>query len=370
MELTQFQQQSELTPPPPSVSQVGDSQPLQQQSINLHFGAIDPVQFDSTKIFDQNQIAGHFFNQSSNKSEIGLNSVPQFSTSDSANMPAPSEAPPPSSQPESMLTTTMKQPPIETFSRLSTLQQQQYQHQHQQINTSPLMAETVNDSANIRHQNQELNGLLQIEKMRNHELSVRVTQQHSTIEGLTTELNQLRKCANTITALQQQVNAHTQTVNILVSEKSDMSAKLQQRDQRIADYESECVELQGRLKASRHRVAELEKDLNTLAESHQKYDGSQQVLCTELETLQDENKHLKRLHQEACDENTEFQHQLAQKIREIDELKVIVGAKNSELEMAQVRLEQLTGGDPTQSIATKQWHCKRNYKQSKKRNRI
>lgn len=346
--------QKTATPPPPPLPQLAPllAQPLHPESINLHFGAIDPVQFDSAKIFDQSQMTGTFFHQSSNNSEMGLNSAQPFSISTGAKMPAASSPPPPPplSQSESIPMAN------ETLSHLPMMLQQQHHHHHHHLQQTnpighyqfPVIAETANDSVKFQQQNQELNDLLQVERMRTHELSVKVTQQHSTIEGLTTELNELRKCANTIAAMQQQISAHTQTVNILVGEKSDLMAKVQQRDQRLADYESESVELQGRLKASRHRVAELEKDLNTLAQSHQKYDGSQQVLCTELETLQEENKHLKRLHQESCDENTEFQHQLAQKLKEIDELKVIVGAKNKELEMAHVRLEQLTGGDPMQ----------------------
>lgn len=349
-ELPQFWQppQSQLTPPlpPPPASQPSN------QSVNLHFGAIDPVQFDSTKIFNQSQMSGNFFNQQpSNKSEFGLNS----SISNSANISTaspPMPKPPSPSQPESMYTVPMQQPTMETFSHVSMLQQQQQRFPSMGHYTSTSIAAEppTNDSAPLRQHNQELNDLLQVEKMRNHELSVKVTQQHSTIETLTNELNDLRKCANTIAALQQQVNAHIQTVNILVGEKSDLTAKLQQRDQRITEYESESVELQGRLKASRHRVSELEKDLNTLAQSHQKYDGSQQALCSELETLQEENKRLKRLHQESCDENTELQHQLVQKAKELDELKTAIGTRNNELEMARIRLEQLTGGDSLQSI--------------------
>lgn len=369
-ELPQFQQpaQPQLTPtPPPPSSTSSSAQPMQQQSVNLHFGAIDPVQFDSTKIFDQSQVGGNFFNQTSNQSEIGLNLVTHTLINHSANIPlasiSPSPPPPPPSlsipQPEIMNAVTTQRPAIEN-EQLShmLMQQQQQQQQYLQQQTNPIgqypsssMADAANGSVALRQNNQELNDLLQVEKMRNHELSVKVTQQHSTIEALTSELNELRKCAGSITALQQQVNAHIQTVNILVGEKSDLTAKLQQRDQRITEYESECVELQGRLKASRHRVAELEKDLNTLAQSHQKYDGSQQALCTELEALQEESKHLKRLHQDACDENAEFQHQLAQKTKEIDELRAAVDAKTSELAMARVRLEQLTGGDCIQSSA-------------------
>lgn len=299
-------------------SQLGEV--AQPQQINLQFGAINPVQFESSKAFDQmvdhhdplNNQSAEFVPMNNN---VNVNATepaqpndtshyfPNFNSTNASN--AFSEIPPP-------------QEPNRLFDGLEG-------------------------------QNQELTNLLQMEKMRNHELSVKVTQQHSTIEQLNVQLMQLHKNSATVQELHQQIDAHVQTVNILVGEKSDLSGKLQQKDQRIAEYESECGELQGRLKASRHRVAELEKDLNTLTQSHQKYDGSQQALCSELETLQEDNKRLKRLHQESCDENAEMQHQLATKTKEIDEMRNAIGTKCNELEMAYVRLEQLTGGDLNQT---------------------
>lgn len=321
---------------------------MQPQQINMHFGAIDPVQFDSSKLFDQNIPSNNLLGS---HSEITLNAVTPVDHN--TNVPVTLQQAPQADQPFA-----------ETFQYFSNFNQANPAHafsgtvQPSQENQMQVAA----DLAHIEQRNQELSNLLQVEKVRNHELSVKVTQQHSTIEELTRELQQLRQNSGTVQELQQQVNAHIQTVNILVGEKSDLTAKLQQRDQRLNEYESQCVELQGRLNASRHRVSELEKDLNTLTQSQQKYDGSQQALCTELETIQEENKRLTRLHQDASDENAEIQHQLAAKTKEIDELRNVISSKNSELELIRVRLEALTGGDITQadtSIADKTQHDQR-----------
>lgn len=322
-----------------------DIQLAPQQQINVHFNAIDPTPFDSTKIFDQHTPAENLLGS---QSEIALNVV-TAPVNNNVNLPQPTQ-------------TSQTIHHAETFPHFSSFNQpqqipfQQYSNAFSETVQPNLetqvanqtMSHAVSNLANLEQHNQELANLLQVEKVRNHELSVKVTQQHSTIEELSRELGQLQQTGQTVQELQQQVNAYIQTVNILVGEKSELTAKIQQKDQRLTEHESQCVELQGRLNASRHRVSELEKDLNTLAQSHQKYDGSQQALCTELETLQEDNKRMKRLHQEACDENTEIQHQLALKTKEIDELKNIITAKSSELEMARVRVEQLTGGDLTQ----------------------
>lgn len=205
------------------------------------------------------------------------------------------------------------------------------------------------NEANFEQQNQELTGLLQMEKLRNHELSVKVTQQHAEIEKLRSEIGARNdtdsNAVSTIEKLRHDLNAHIQTVNVLVGEKADLTAKLSRCQQQIAEFESANMELQGRLNASRHRVNELEKDLSTLEKSHQKYDGSQQALCTELETLQEENRQLKRSKQEANDETVEVQHHLQLKTKELDEVKLKLKARDKELDMTRLRLEQMTAGD-------------------------
>lgn len=328
---------------PPSTQLPESSQ--DHPPISLHFGAIDPIQFDSTRIFDRAQNTEQVFDMLSINPEIGVRtSTPSSTNTFNLNFSAPLQ---------NVSTVAVQQSTNENISHF--ILDQTSPTTSTECNDIVYQKEATNivkDLTEIKQHDYEIANLLQVEKVRNHELSVKVTQQHSTIEALKRELGEIRQCANATAELQQQINAHAQTVNILVGEKSDLTAKLQQKNQRIAEYESESVELQGRLKASRHRVSELEKDLNTLTQSHQKYDGSQQALCAELETLQDENKNLKRMHQEVCDENTEVQHQLTLKLQEIDELKNVISIKNSELEMARIRLTQLNGDDFMQPNGT------------------
>lgn len=313
---------------------------IQSQQINMQFDAIDPVPFDSTKLFDQHIPANE--NMIGSQSEMILN-IAATPASNNANL---------SQQSQSLLD---EQANVETFPQFSNFNQTasppppQHQQFHsanfltQQPNAEMQLVDTRNaDLAHLADQrNQELTNLLQVEKVRNQELSVKVTQQHSTIEELSRELNQLRQNNGTIHELQQQVNAHMQTVNILVGEKSDLTAKLQQKDKQLSLLESKCGEFEGRLKASRHRVSELEK-----------LELDQRTLLNELETIKGGNTRLKQLHQETCDENTEIQQQLAAKTKEIDELKNVISSKCGELEMARVRIEQLTGGQSTQSNDT------------------
>lgn len=227
-------------------------------------------------------------------------------------------------------------------------------HPSNQWNSTGANASTTNDvignDGNSAEQRiHDLTSLWQVEKLRNQELSVKVTQQHAEIEKLRHEVNTRNDAdsniAATVDKLRHDLSAHVQTVNVLVDEKADLMAKLMRCQQQVAEFESANIELQGRLNASRHRVNDLEKDLSTLEKSHLKYDGSQQALCTELETLQDENRQLKRSKQEACDETAEVHNQLQLERKEVEELKATLDVRNKELDMARVRLEQMTAGD-------------------------
>lgn len=227
--------------------------------------------------------------------------------------------------------------------------QQEQQSQQQQQSPNQLTIADGNNQNNIERIN-ELENLLKINNLENQSLNVQLNQQNGIIESLQNELITLKSHSNLnnapiIDKLRTDLQAHTQTVNILVGEKTDLSTKLINQQQQINEYEQANIELQARLNASRHRVIELERDLNTLKQTKLKYDGSQQALCTELEQLQDENKRLKRLYQEACDETAEVQHQFSLKSTEIDNLKKSIDEKVKDIEILQLRIEQLTAGD-------------------------
>ena len=61
-----------------------------------------------------------------------------------------------------------------------------------------------------------------------------------------------------------------QTIGILVAEKSDLSAKLSQSFKQLERKQSEMDELHGRLKASRERVQEFEKEMQNSTANVQK----------------------------------------------------------------------------------------------------
>ena len=63
-----------------------------------------------------------------------------------------------------------------------------------------------------------------------------------------------------------------QTIGILVAEKTDVTAKLSQSIQQVERRQSELNDMQGRLKAARERVEDLEKQKQNFSSNTQQRD--------------------------------------------------------------------------------------------------
>lgn len=195
---------------------------------------------------------------------------------------------------------------------------------------------------------------LNVERHRNHELSVQLLNKSSHIEELKNEIQRLRienstKVTMEIGPLQEQLNAHVQTIGVLVGDKAELIASLNKFQGLAKEKINEVEELQGRLSASRHRVQLLEKDIGSIKSSHDKYDSSQQRLCTELEGAQEELRTLKKQIDDTVDERAELKQKLSIKSKEIDRLDAELTATKSDLNISQLRVEQFSAGDVIES---------------------
>lgn len=171
-------------------------------------------------------------------------------------------------------------------------------------------------------------------------------QQRATIPTSTTS-NQQHQHANRNAAagdLQQQLNAHAQTIAVLVGEKSDLAAGLAKFQQLAREKITAVEELQGRLNASRHRVQTLERDLGTGREAAHQVELSQQRLCTELETVQEALRAAQRNSEEMLDERAELRQQLIVRRDETAALQQQLEAVQRDLALQQLKVAQLSGG--------------------------
>lgn len=194
----------------------------------------------------------------------------------------------------------------------------------------------------LKQQNLEISQALHSTHVENQQLKLTTAKQFSEVNQLKAALQQLNEQNNNNQKLQHELDSHVKTVNILVGEKAELVGKLQAKEQWIKETDSQIMELQGRLKASRFRVAELEKDITTKSQLNQsKANGPERALGAQIEQLTEENKRLQKLNQELNDDNTENHHQLVVKTKEIDSMKNVLNAKQNELEMLRIRLQQL-----------------------------
>lgn len=218
----------------------------------------------------------------------------------------------------------------------------------------------------------DLRSQLEIENMKNHELNTKVLQQQKQIDDMSMALKQANEHMQQLPTMKNNLDALQQTVDVLVKEKSDLTAKLQQKEQTIIEQDSGITELKSRLGASRHRVAELERDLNTIKASHAKKNEFQQGINSEFDLFKTENERLKQLYQDACSENTEIQHQLSKKCKLISEIEQRFELKCKELEIAQLHLQQLSSSEASsrEAISHDDEHSLANQQQSNSNRQI
>lgn len=218
---------------------------------------------------------------------------------------------------------------------------------------------------------QELQLLLQSEKIRNEELNFKTQNQATTIEELRLENQKLQyeKTMNVgvnVENLQEQLQNHIKTVGILVGEKSELTASLNKTQNIIREKSIEVDELQSRLSASRHKVSELEKELTQSKTSCDRLSQSQQKLLSEMEQFQDEINRLTIQYRDSMEENEMLNQKINLKSKEIQDLQENLNQKTSEINMLQLRVEQLkygetNPGDESQIVALQRQ--KDNYEQ-------
>ncbi|XP_076982801.1 golgin subfamily A member 2-like [Tamandua tetradactyla] len=86
-------------------------------------------------------------------------------------------------------------------------------------------------------------------------------------------------------ALRQQLQEHTQTIEILLSEKSELHTALMHTQQALRQKAGEAEALANRLQSSRRRVSELEQTLSDVSAQQKQADKTNQELTEEHENL-------------------------------------------------------------------------------------
>ncbi|CAF1031218.1 unnamed protein product [Rotaria sordida] len=222
---------------------------------------------------------------------------------------------------------------------------------------SPTVTDFVNDQQTIPdgiHQNLLKSPVIELEEQNRQygSLIENQNQQRSHLEGQRqlsgtssmsgrsnqTSVDVEEKLRRDIKHLQEQLEIHVQTIGILVAEKTDISAKLTQSFKQLERKQSEMDELHGRLKASRERVQELEKQIQYSTSNVQKREMAAKESDKENDRLKIENIRQSQLVED-----------LKQNINELNEKihhrQVIVDQLNNELEQLKTQ-SQSTNATP------------------------
>lgn len=182
-----------------------------------------------------------------------------------------------------------------------------------------------------------------------HELQLQLNQQNHQITQLKSELDfhrttalNLQKNTEELNRLKQESHSHVDVVKVLVAEKSHLMDTLQKSELMVKAKFDENEELQNRLNASRHRVKQLESEVNKPFNDH----ALQTAQTNQLVEIAAKTKELRESHERTELEKNELKILLNQKRIEMENLQKNFDHLNTELHLANVKIEQLSDGTP------------------------
>ncbi|XP_063702583.1 golgin subfamily A member 2 [Culicoides brevitarsis] len=255
----------------------------------------------------------------------------------------PTPAKPESESPEITKTEHSEAPPASQLSTLESLYQLSTRiNSIVKDENIPANSETFVKDLEIR--NQELVASLDGERLKNEELNLQVRDLNSTVDKLKIEIERLKvenetKLTMEMGPLQEQLQSHIQTIGLLVGEKSELKTYLKEYQNSVEAKRTENLELETRLRASRFRVSELEREIKTLKSSGNVTENSSP------EANNSELLELRKQNDEFVEQVNELKQKITLKNDEIAKLGQKMEELTSQLNMANLRIEQLSSGD-------------------------
>ncbi|CAF0985360.1 unnamed protein product, partial [Didymodactylos carnosus] len=145
----------------------------------------------------------------------------------------------------------------------------------------------------------------------------------------------------------EQLEIHIQTIGILVAEKTDIQAKLTQSFKQLERKQSELDELQGRLKASRERVQELEKTVQNSTSNVQKREMAAKEYEKENDRLKLENIRQSQAIEDLKQNSEELNNKLSIKLHNIEQMNADILQMKTKLEQSEIRSHQFQSNNDT-----------------------
>ncbi|XP_043674043.1 golgin subfamily A member 2-like [Vespula pensylvanica] len=156
--------------------------------------------------------------------------------------------------------------------------------------------------------------------------------------------------------LKEQLQIHVQTTNILISEKAELTAALNQNQAIIKHQKEEIEELSGKLKYVQFRSSEFEKELNTTKTEAEEAKKIAQQIKQDHETLYEKYSELKKEKDDLSLQVSELKQKLSVKNSEINNLQQTVQEKAALLSLNELKIQQLTSTSQSLEVFENQHH--------------
>lgn len=214
----------------------------------------------------------------------------------------------------------------------------------------PEYAHFSSSITDLEKRNLELAALFEQEKLKSEQQKVIINELQSKLllidnERKTQKDHSHIQLSNEISKLNEELQCHIQTVGLLVAEKTELSATLSQLEITCKQKNSECEEFQARLKASRSRVADLERELNMFKAEKSKIENieiSQAAIFSKMKRDYDELKEQKEeLVQDLLETREKFKNCLEDNLTLQRQLQETA----SKLSLAELKIQQITMGN-------------------------
>nr|CAD7454965.1 unnamed protein product [Timema tahoe] len=202
----------------------------------------------------------------------------------------------------------------------------------------------------LERRNQELAARLSAEQQKCEQFEQQIKAYHSRVSELQLEADRVAaevetRLARELGPLQEQLQLHVQTVGILVGEKTELQAALAKSRQTAKQKSGEVEELQGRMKAAKQLISDLEKEVSSKAESGGQVDKANRELSQELDRLRLEHRMLGKQLEETEEEASELRQKLSARTSDCAALRQDLQDKQSQLALTQLRVQQLSLAD-------------------------
>ncbi|XP_077986485.1 golgin subfamily A member 2-like isoform X2 [Glandiceps talaboti] len=153
-------------------------------------------------------------------------------------------------------------------------------------------------------------------------------------------------------SLREQLQVHIQTIGILVSEKSELQTSLNQSQMAYKQKLDEVDNLSSRLQASRHRVAELERDFASVNNTSHQYEKANKELDKSMDQVKIDLYNFRKSNDDLTQQNSELSSQLHAKISEVHSLEHNLQTLQEKVNMSELMIQQLSssGTDSQQTL--------------------